>query len=126
MPKKSEQQRKRTNSLEKVPVSSSQELRNWLEKHHGSDKSVWLVTFKKTVDNKYLSTSAVLDELIAFGWIDGVRRKLDTHRTMQLISPRKTQHWAQSYKNRAEKLIQSGRMDKPGYESIESSKKMGL
>ena len=47
----------------------------------------------------------VLDELICFGWIDGIRRKLDNERTMQLISPRKVEHWARTYKERAAKLI---------------------
>jgi uncharacterized protein YdeI (YjbR/CyaY-like superfamily) len=61
-----------------------------------------------------------------FGWIDGIRRKLDEHKTMQLISPRKVEHWAKSYKDRAAKLIEEGKMQEAGYRSIELSKQNGL
>ncbi|MCC5928874.1 MAG: YdeI/OmpD-associated family protein [Cyclobacteriaceae bacterium] len=115
-----------TDNFKKVEVASSQELRSWLEKYHQQQESVWLVTFKKSVPDKYLSTSAVLDELLCFGWIDGIRRKLDDTRTMQLISPRKVEHWAKSYKDRAAKLIKEGKMQEAGFRSIALSKQTGL
>lgn len=115
-----------TENFQKVEVSSTQELRAWLEHHHTQKESVWLVTFKKTVPDKYLSTSEVLDELLCFGWIDGIRRKLNDTKTMQLISPRKVEHWAKTYKDRADKLIEEGRMREAGYRSIELSKQNGL
>jgi len=58
--------------------------------------------------------------------MDGIRRKLDEHRTMQLISPRKVEHWAKTYKDRAAKLIEEGKMQEAGYKSIASSKQAGL
>ena len=116
----------RTEKFEKVEITSKEELRNWLEAHHRQEESVWLVTFKKTTPGKYVSRWDVLDELICFGWIDGVRRKLDTERTMQLISPRKVQHWAQTYKDRAAKLISANRMHESGLASIEISKSNGM
>ncbi|UJP63284.1 YdeI/OmpD-associated family protein [Mongoliitalea daihaiensis] len=115
-----------TENFEKIEVSSSQELRNWLSQHHQQEASVWLVTFKKSIPEKYLSTADVLDELLCFGWIDGIRRKLDDHRTMQLISPRRVEHWAKSYKDRAAKLIEDGKMTEAGLTSIELSKQAGL
>jgi uncharacterized protein YdeI (YjbR/CyaY-like superfamily) len=78
------------------------------------------------VPEKYLSTSEVLDELLCFGWIDGIRRKLDDTRTMQLIAPRKVDHWAKTYKDRAARLIEEGKMQEPGFRSIVLSKQNGL
>lgn len=115
-----------TDNFQKVEVYSSAELRSWLEKNHRQEESIWLVTFLKIVPEKYLSTSEVLDELICFGWIDGIRRKLDDTRTMQLISPRRVQHWAKSYKDRASKLIEQGKMHEAGFRSIQLSKQSGL
>jgi uncharacterized protein YdeI (YjbR/CyaY-like superfamily) len=88
--------------------------------------SVWVVTYKKNIPDKYISTSQVLDELLAFGWIDGIRRKLDDKRTMQLISPRKAEHWTRTYKERAARLINDGRMQPAGMKAIERSKESGL
>ncbi|MEM9389681.1 MAG: YdeI/OmpD-associated family protein [Bacteroidota bacterium] len=115
-----------TENFKKVEVTSPSALRDWLEQNFTQEESVWLVTYKKDNPDKYVSVSQVLDELISFGWIDGIRRKLDNERTMQLISPRKTQHWAKTYKDRAEKLIKIGQMHAAGLLAIEVSKKNGL
>ncbi len=116
----------KTENFEKVEVTSQEELRLWLLKNHKQANSVWLVTFKKSEPDKYVSRDEVLDELLCFGWIDGIRRKLDEKRTMQLISPRKAEHWAKTYKDRAAKLIGEGKMHESGFKSIEMSKSSGL
>jgi len=116
----------KTESFEQVEVSTPEALHEWLTTHHTQQESIWLVTFKKHVSGKYVAREEVLDELIAFGWIDGVRRKLDADRTMQLISPRKAQHWAQTYKDRAARLEADGRMMKAGRAAIARSKAEGL
>ncbi len=115
-----------TENFDKVEITTSEELRNWLLKNHKSSKSFWLVTFKKSEYDKYVSRWDVLDELICFGWIDGIRRKLDDKKTMQLISPRKVEHWAKTYKERAARLIEDGKMHASGFKSIEESKSSGL
>ena len=112
--------------LERVQVESAEQLRAWLRANHGQDASVWLVTFKKHRGPTYVSRDEVLDELLCFGWIDGIRRKLDDDRTMQLISPRQVDHWAATYKARAARLIEEGRMHAAGLAAIERSKEAGL
>jgi uncharacterized protein YdeI (YjbR/CyaY-like superfamily) len=109
----------------KVEVASVGELHRWLARNHDRAEAVWLVTYRKSTPSKYLSTEEVLDELVAFGWIDGVRRKLDDERTMQLISPRRTKPWARTYKVRAERLIAEGRMQQPGLAGVEAAKQSG-
>ena len=116
----------KTENFEKIEIESSDQLRKWLMKNYHIQDSVWLVTYKKTEREKYVSRDEVLDELLCFGWIDGIRRKLDDTRTMQLISPRKVQHWARSYKERAEKLIKEERMHKAGLDAIKAGKESGL
>lgn len=116
----------KTENFDQLEITTSKELRNWLIENHSQTESIWLVTHKKSSPNKYVSRWDVLDELICFGWIDGIRRKLDEERTMQLISPRRVQHWAKTYKDRAQKLIEEKRMHSSGLASIEESKKNGL
>jgi uncharacterized protein YdeI (YjbR/CyaY-like superfamily) len=116
----------KTENFEKVEVLSAKQLRDWLEANHSQTESVWLVTCKKHMGDRYVSVQDILDEVLCFGWIDGIRRKLDENRTMQLISPRQTQHWAKSYKDRTAKLIKEGRMHPAGLEVIAESKRNGL
>lgn len=56
-----------------VDVANEGELHDWLRNHHGQHDAVWLVTFKKAVPGKYIPHDGVLDHLVAFGWIDGIR-----------------------------------------------------
>ena len=115
-----------TDKFDKIEIESSEDLRNWLSQNYSNENSFWLVTYKKSETTKYVSRWDVLDELLCFGWIDGIRRKLDDKRTMQLISKRKVKHWAKSYKERVVELIEEGKMHESGLKSIEDSKLSGL
>jgi uncharacterized protein YdeI (YjbR/CyaY-like superfamily) len=116
----------KTENFKKVEIESQEQLRNWLRLNYSQEEGIWLVTFKKSEKKKYVSRDEVLDELICFGWIDGIRRKLDNTRTMQLISPRRVQHWAKTYKDRAGKLIKENKMHQSGLDSIKKGKESGL
>jgi uncharacterized protein YdeI (YjbR/CyaY-like superfamily) len=116
----------KTGNFAKVEVTSTYQLREWLMANHAQKESVWLVSYKKHMGDRYVSIQEVLDELLCFGWIDGIRRKLDDNRTMQLIAPRQVQHWAKSYKDRVDKLQKAGRMHPAGLRAIEESKLKGL
>lgn len=116
----------KTENFIQIEIKSAEALRNWLLKNHSQKESIWLVTFKKEIQDKYVSIQEVLDELLCFGWIDGIRRKLDHERTMQLIAPRKVEHWAQTYKVRFAKLDNAGLVHQSGYDAVVASKKAGL
>jgi len=112
--------------FERIEISSACDLWYWLEDHHSTEQSVWLVTWKAGRPDRYVSRYDVLDALIAYGWIDGRRMKLDDKRTMQLISPRRQQTWAQTYKDRAARLQREGLMKPGGREVLERDRRSGL
>ena len=112
-------------NLERVEVRSVAELWSWLDANHEQGDSVLLVTWKARRRDRYVSREDVLDALLAHGWVDGRRYALDDDRTMQLISPRKQQMWAASYRERAERLIAEDRMRPPGLTAIERAKGAG-
>lgn len=116
----------KTDNFEKVEITSVAQLREWLELHHTQTESIWLVTYKKHIPDKYISVDEILDEVLCFGWIDGIRRKLDDDRTMQLLGPRRVQHWSKTYKERATRLEQEQRMHPAGLRAIAESKQQGL
>jgi uncharacterized protein YdeI (YjbR/CyaY-like superfamily) len=110
----------------RVEIETEGALWAWLSHHHSQPDSVWLVTWKARHPDRYVSRDAVLDALIAHGWIDGRRLKLDADRTMQLISPRQQQAWAQSYKARAARLEAEGRMHPAGRAAVARGQDSGL
>jgi uncharacterized protein YdeI (YjbR/CyaY-like superfamily) len=67
-----------------------------------------------------------LDMALCFGWIDGQRKKLDDDFYLQRYTPRrKTSKWSQINVEKAEGLIQAGRMRDAGLREIESAKADG-
>ena len=112
--------------MERIEISSSDELWRWLEHNHRSPDSVRLITWKAAHKAKYVSRDAVLDALMAYGWIDGRRFQIDADRTAQLIAPRKQQAWSQSYKDRVERLRSEGKMRPAGEAAVAAGQASGL
>jgi hypothetical protein len=57
----------KTENFDKVEITSQEQLRSWLMKNHSQSESVWLVTYKKSEPDNYVSRWEVLDELMCFG-----------------------------------------------------------
>jgi uncharacterized protein YdeI (YjbR/CyaY-like superfamily) len=112
--------------FEKVPVDSRAQLRRWLVRHHEQTDSVWLIIWKKP-DRRYISYDHLVEEVLCFGRIDSLPRKLDAARSMLLLSPRRSKSaWSKTNKLRAERMIAAGLMTKSGPQRIEEAKRDGL
>ncbi len=112
-------------SYKRVPVKSAKEWHDWLSKHHGNKESIWLVTHKKGM-GPYIPMDELIDEAIAFGWIDSTIRKLDEKRTLRLFSPRKKgSNWSAINKKRVVRLIKEKRMKPSGMKKVQAAKKDG-
>jgi uncharacterized protein YdeI (YjbR/CyaY-like superfamily) len=112
--------------FEQVQVESRLELRRWLQDNHTRSESIWLVTYKKHVPEKYVTYDDIVEEALCFGWIDAVTRKLDGDRSMLLLSPRRPgSGWSGLNKRRIEKLLAAGLIMPPGLAAIERAKEDG-
>jgi len=102
--------------------ASAVEFRAWLETHHAR-KTELLVGFYKTTrgaraahgargfSRASLTYAEALDEALAFGWIDGVRRSLDAERWTIRFTPRKARSiWSHINVRHVERLTAEGRM----------------
>jgi uncharacterized protein YdeI (YjbR/CyaY-like superfamily) len=116
----------RLDGLPRLEVSSRAEWRAWLEDNHAHSGSLWLVTFKKGSGRPTLSNDDIVEEALCFGWIDSLPRKLDSERTMLLLSPRKPGSlWSALNKRRAERMIAAGLMRPAGLALIEAAQADG-
>src|SRR5438552_3006117 len=98
---------------------SSADLRKWLEKNHDRVDELWIGFFNKGAEKKGVSYRAALDEALCFGWIDGVRKKVDDERYSNRFTPRKQgSRWSAVNIRRAHELAKAGRMAEPGLESF--------
>lgn len=116
----------RLDDLERVQIESASDLRDWLYANHKQPDSIWLVTFKKSDPDRYVSYDAFVDEAMCFGWVDSVPRKLDKHRTMHLLSPRKPgSGWSKVNKDRIERMEAENKMHPMGRAAVAAAKTDG-
>jgi uncharacterized protein YdeI (YjbR/CyaY-like superfamily) len=103
----------------KLVVSSREEWREWLEKHHDTEKSVWLIQFRKVTGRKGLSYDDAVEEAICFGWIDSFMKNIDTDRYAQKFTPRQTgSKWSPTNLKRAAEMMQQGKMTPAGLRKL--------
>lgn len=106
--------------------ANREEWRAWLEAHHSTEQEAWLYHFKKKAAGKSLSYEEAVEEALCFGWIDGILRGIDEQKYALRYSPRKPRSvWAESNKQRVEKLITEGRMTAAGLEKVAQAKANG-
>ncbi|WP_276166062.1 YdeI/OmpD-associated family protein [Zobellia alginiliquefaciens] len=106
--------------------SNPEEWRVWLKTNHVQKDSVWLIIYKKSAANANLSWSEAVDHALCFGWIDSVKKTIDSEKYKQYFSKRKaTSIWSRINKNKIEQLTAQGLMQSAGLKSIEIAKNNG-
>jgi uncharacterized protein YdeI (YjbR/CyaY-like superfamily) len=94
---------------------SGAEFRAWLERHHRDATELLLGFYKKGSGKKGITYQEALDEALAFGWIDGVRRALDADRYSIRFTPRRPRSiWSAVNIKRVGELTDAGRMADAG------------
>ena len=105
---------------------SKQECRQWLQKHHATEQSVWVKFYKKHAEGPTVTWSDAVDEALCFGWIDSKKVSIDSESYKQFFSRRKAKSiWSKVNKDKVAQLIKDGLMTEAGLASIELAKKNG-
>src|SRR5687767_10830795 len=108
--------------LKTAPIyfKSPVEFRSWLSRNHDSAFEVWVGFYKKDSGRTGVTYQEALDEALCFGWIDGVRKKVDPISYTNRFSPRKPRsYWSEVNTRRVAELIKAGRMDQAGLDVFE-------
>ena len=95
--------------------ASAKEFRAWLERHHGKSEALLVCIYKAHAGHRGMTYFDALDEALCFGWIDGVRRRLDDDSFSIRFSPRRAGSiWSAINIRRAKALEKAGRMHAAG------------
>jgi uncharacterized protein YdeI (YjbR/CyaY-like superfamily) len=68
---------KKKPELPVIPFASSDAWEAWLEEHHTTSDGLWLKIAKKGSGLTTVTYDEALEVALAFGWIDGKRRRGD-------------------------------------------------
>ena len=98
-----------------ITPESRGQWRAWLKENHASESEVWLVYYKKHTGKPTLTYLDSVKEALCFGWIDGIKKRIDDERYMHRFTPRRANsRWSPTNIELARKLIASGEMTDAG------------
>lgn len=101
----------------------SEEFREWLEKRHKKDSELIVGFYKKGTGKESMTWPESVDEALCYGWIDGIRRKVDEESYSIRFTPRRPKSiWSAVNIANVEKLIREGRMKPEGLAAYERRK----
>src|SRR5262245_46644820 len=98
-------------TLTTLDLSTSDDWRNWLTKHHESVSEIWLVFHKIHTGRPSIKLADAIDEAICFGWVDSLIKRLDDDRYAIKFTPRKADsRWSTINRKRYARLQAAGRL----------------
>lgn len=104
-----------------VVFDTPAKFRTWLRAHHARETAL-LVNIRKVGSSRTgLTYAEALDEALCYGWIDGVRRRIDDESFSIRFSPRKPRSiWSRINVAHVKRLMAAGRMQKAGLAAWEA------
>ena len=96
------------------------EFRVWLRATHATARELWVGFHRRTSGKASITYPEAVDEALCFGWIDGVRKKINEHSYRVRFTPRKPNSiWSAVNTKRVTELIGLGRMHASGSKVFE-------
>ena len=93
-------------------------FRAWLEKNHAKEKELLVGFYKRESGKPSMTWPESVDEALCFGWIDGVRKRIDdVSYTIRFTPRRKGSIWSRINVDKVEALKKAGKMTPAGLEA---------
>ena len=100
--------------------------RAWLVEHHGTERGVWLCSWKAATGRPTCAYADAVEEALCFGWIDSTVNTLDDERGLQLMTPRKPKSsWTRLNRQRVAEMEAAGLMTDAGRRVVEAAQASG-
>jgi uncharacterized protein YdeI (YjbR/CyaY-like superfamily) len=106
--------------MQSVFFQTAEEFRKWLEENYDKKSEIWVKFNKKASGKGGMDRKEALDEVLCFGWIDGIVKSLDEESFIQRYTPRtKKSMWSKINTANIERLIKEGKMKESGLREVE-------
>lgn len=94
---------------------SQDAFREWLTANHAAEAELWVGFWKKSSQRGGLEYAQAVDEALCFGWIDGVRKSMDSESFTNRFTPRRRGSvWSIANVRRIGELREAGRVHPAG------------
>ena len=99
---------------------------DWLSRHHDQRNEVWVKLHKLSSGRPSITPKQAIDVALCWGWIDAVRKGLDTTSYLQRYTPRRSKSiWSKVNVANVARLIEAGRMTPHGLKEAEAAQADG-
>lgn len=106
--------------IDLVIFDNSEKFREWLVENHETSSEIWLGFYKIKSGRKSINYQEALDQALCFGWIDGVRKSIDSETYTNRFTPRKkSSNWSNINIEKFRRLQALGLLHKSGIEAFE-------
>jgi len=103
------------------------EWRNWLKDNHSNTQEIWLIYFKKHTNKPTVTYMDSVEEAICFGWIDGIKKRIDDERYTHRFTPRrKNSKWSPTNINIAKRMIKAKMITSSGLQTYKQRKEYAI
>jgi len=94
---------------------TSEVFRAWLEENHPTSRELWVGYLKKSTARPSVTWEETVDEALCFGWIDGIRKRVDDEAYTIRFTPRQERSvWSSRNIERFDVLLAAGRVSLAG------------
>ena len=106
--------------MEPTFFATPDEFRAWLQEHHATESELLVGFHKKGSGRPSITWPQSVDQALCFGWIDGVRRRIDDAGYSIRFTPRKARStWSAINVRRVGELTAQGLMHPAGIAAFE-------
>ena len=96
------------------------DFRRWLEENHDKETEIIVGFYNVKSGKPTMTWSEAVDQALCFGWIDGVRRKVDEESYSNRFTPRRAgSNWSAVNIKKVEELTAKGLMKPAGIAAYE-------
>lgn len=97
------------------------DLRAWFDEHHDRATELLVGYYKKSTGIATITWAESVDEALCFGWIDGIRRRIDeTSYSIRFTPRKKRSNWSTVNVARVAELTRTGLMLPAGLRAFEA------
>ena len=98
---------------------SQADFRAWLERHHARDRELGVGFYRKASGKGGLAYLEAVDEALCFGWIDGIKKRVNGDAFMHRLTPRtRSSSWSVINTKRVTELTRLGLMSEAGLKAF--------
>ena len=94
--------------------ASPEEFREWLETNGAQETELWVGFHKKGTGRPSMTWPEAVDQALCFGWIDGVRKRVDDEQLCQPLHPPPRQERLERGQHQTRRGAHRRRADAPG------------